>query len=218
MMVTPARRAMANGLAALALAFLVVSCGDRNSDSDDSTVAGLVRVPAPEVASVFLPDASQGDEALPMVAEEGELLIMYFGYTACPDICPTTMSDLRIALDQLDEGDRSRVEVAMATIDPNRDSGELLTAYVQTFVPEAHALRTDDDTLLRVIADAFGADYQVTINADGEPEVAHTTWLYAVDDQGRLRVQWAFDTPSEDIARDIQILLDDTGERDTTET
>ncbi len=203
----PARRALAVGIMALGLA--TASCGDRSSDGgDDQVIAGLVRQPAPDLSRIFLPDASRGDEALAMVAPDGEILVVYFGYTACPDICPTTMSDLRTALGELDDGYRSRVEVAMATIDPNRDTGNILTSYVQTFVPDAHTLRTDDNTLLRVATDAFGADYEITTSAAGEPEVAHTTWLYAIDDQGRLRVQWAFGTTSEDIANDLQILLE----------
>ena len=170
-------------------------------------LGGIVREPAPDLSSVSLPDDTQADEPLAMVAPDGEFLIMYFGYTACPDICPTTMSDLRTALENLDEGERDRTEVATATVRPSRDSGQLLTSLVPSFHPEAHALRTDDLTLLRTVTDAFGADFQVSTASDGTVDVAHTTWLYAIDDQGLLRVQWSFGTSGEDIARDMEILL-----------
>ena len=131
---------------------------------------------------------------------------MYFGYTSCPDVCPTTMADLRVAVESLG-ADAERVEVAMATIDPDRDSGEALTSYVQTFVEDGHALRTADDDLLRSATDAFGADYSVTEAEDGEIEVTHTGSVYVVDDAGRMLVQWPFGTSAGDIENDLRTLL-----------
>ena len=193
----------------LAAGLVLAACG--GSADRPATLAGTVREPAPDVAAVSLPDASTGG-TLAMRGPDNGLLVMYFGFTSCPDVCPTTMSDLRAALRDLDEAERERVEVAMATIDPGRDSGDTLTRYVQTFAPGGHALRTDDADELRGAADAFGADYSVTAKPGGEPEVSHTAWLYAVDDRGRLRVQWPFGTPSDDIANDLSILLSDTEE------
>lgn len=195
--------------AVVAVALLVAACGDGGVERP-ATLAGTVREPAPQVAEVSLPDAAGG--RLPMRAEDDGLLLVYFGYTSCPDVCPTTMSDLRAAIGRLDAADQQRVEVAMITIDPARDSGDLLTRYVRTFVPDGHALRTDDDAELRAAADAFGADYSVTSDADDDPAVAHTAWVYVVDDAGRLRVQWSFGTPAEDIAADLGLLLTDTKE------
>lgn len=194
----------------LAAGVLLAACGGSGGDGP-ATLAGTVREPAPEVAEVSLPDASTGGD-LAMRADDGGLLLVYFGYTSCPDVCPTTMADLRTALGDLDEAERDRVEVAMATIDPDRDSGDVITRYVQTFIPDGHALRTEGPAELRAAADAFGADYSVTPKPGDEPEVAHTAWLYAVDDAGRLRVQWSFGTPSEDITDDLSILLSHTEE------
>jgi protein SCO1/2 len=163
------------------------------------------------VGEISLPDASAGGEALSLVADEGSLLLVYFGYTSCPDVCPTTMADIRAALADLPEGDAGKVDLAMVTIDPGRDTGELLTGYVQSFVPGAHAIRVDDATLLRSTADAFGADYSVETAASGDIEVSHTGNLYAVDDQGVLRLQWAFGTTPEDLGRDLALLLDGAG-------
>jgi protein SCO1/2 len=173
-------------------------------------IRGIVREPLPEVGALALPDASNGGEEFSFVAEDGEILLAYFGYTHCPDVCPTTLADVRTALQQVGD-DADRVDLAMATIDPDRDTGEVLPGYVQSFVPDAHALVATDDADLRAAADAFGADYSVEApsEAGGEPEVSHTGFLYAVDDAGRLQVTWSFGTPAEDIANDLQVLLAD---------
>lgn len=188
-------------LAAVALAMLLAAC-----DSEPAELAGYVREPLPAVGGLALPDESRGGEAFPMQAEPGEILVVYFGYTSCPDICPASMADVRTALGEL--GDLAdRVAVAMVTVDPDRDTPEVLTGYVQSFVPGAHALRTDDDAALRSVADTFGVFYEVSTADDGTIDVAHTASLFAVDDQGRLRVTWTFGTPDEDVSADLRILL-----------
>ncbi len=174
--------------------------------SEPEELSGFVRSPLPSVGDASLPDASSGGASFAMRAPEGELLIVYFGYTACPDVCPTTLADLKSALRDMGD-DADRVQVAMATIDPDRDTDEIISRYVQSFIPGAHGLRAQDDELLRAAADVFGADYGVTITDDGEYEVIHTGHLYAVDDAGLLQVTWAFGTESETLAKDMQILL-----------
>lgn len=193
----------------VALVVLAAACGDDGGDAG-GTIRGIVRDPAPTVDAVTLPDVTEAGEDFVFRAEADELLVVYFGYTSCPDVCPTTLADLRQALADLDDADAERVDVAMATIDPAHDTEDVLTAYVRSFVPDAHALVTDDDARLRRAADAFGASYGVETNDDGEPEVFHTGFLYAVDDEGRLAVTWPFGVPAEDFAHDIEILLSET--------
>jgi len=188
--------------AVLLLAFLSAACG-----SAPAELAGYVREPLPEVGGVTLPDASRGGEAFAMRAAPGEILVVYFGYTSCPDICPASMADVRTALGDL--GDLAdRVAVAMVTVDPDRDTPEVLTGYVQSFVPGSHALRSDEDPPLRRAADLFGASYDVSVADDGTVEVGHTASLYAVDDEGLLRVTWPFGTPAADLAADLRLLLE----------
>ncbi len=186
----------------MCLGAVLAACG-----SEPAQLTGFVREPTPVVATVALPDVSDDGAPMTMTAPDSGLLLMYFGYTGCPDVCPTTMADVRRALSDLGD-DASRVEVAMATIDPDRDTDDILTGYVQTFVPNAHALRTDDDDALRTAADAFGADYGVTVDGD-DIEVLHTGHVYVVNDQGELLVTWPFGTTSEDMTTDMQLLLRD---------
>jgi protein SCO1/2 len=155
-----------------------------------------------------LPAVSNGGTPFAFRAPENGLLLVYFGFTSCPDICPTTLADIRAAFEELEE-EAERVELAMVTVDPARDTPEVLTGYVQSFVPNAHALRTEDDALLRDVALSFAAAYEVSTDTQGRIEVAHTARVFVVDDQGRIRVGWAFGTEPTDMASDIEILLSD---------
>jgi protein SCO1/2 len=197
------------------LALALAACGGSGDDaaSDDeaaeeSAFAGIQRDPAPDVSAIALPEASAADAPFTTVADDGELLLVYFGFTNCPDICPTTMADVRAARSDMDAADAERVDLAMVTVDPGRDTGELLTEYVRSFVPEAHALRTDDEAALRAAATAFGADFLVEVDDAGEVEVGHTSHLYAVDDAGRMVLQWPFGTSADDMRSDMELLLD----------
>ncbi|HEX7094444.1 MAG TPA: copper chaperone PCu(A)C [Acidimicrobiales bacterium] len=206
-------------LALLAVGALVTVAACGSSDDGQTTtgaLAGVVRDPAPVVNDIVLPDAASDGQPLRLQAEDG-LLVVYFGYTSCPDVCPTTMSDLRRALGELQADKATQVDVAMITVDPARDTPEVLTRYVRSFFPDGHALRTDDAALLRRAADAFGADYSVSTTDDGRTEVTHTGFLYAVDRAGRLRVQWAFGTSSETIAQDLSRLLDERADGAVTD-
>ncbi|HSM65623.1 MAG TPA: SCO family protein, partial [Ilumatobacteraceae bacterium] len=92
--------------------------------------------------------------------------------------------------------------------DPERDN-ELLTGYVQSFVPDAEAAGTLDGDVLAAAAEPFGASYSVTTGNDGEVEVAHSGFLYLVDDQGKLLVTWPFGISSKDMAADVEQLVDE---------
>jgi protein SCO1/2 len=175
--------------------------------SSPPELAGFVRTPLPEVGGQTLPDAGAGGEAFAMRASEGRLLLVYFGFTNCPDVCPTTLADIRAAFRDLGDA-AEQVEVAMVTVDPDRDTDEILTGYVQSFVPGAHALRTTDDDALLEVATAFGAGYEVSVDADGTVEVIHTAHVFVVDDAGLIQVTWPFGTEPSDMVSDLEILLD----------
>ena len=187
------------------IAVLVAGCG---ADPSEETLSGFERSPTPTVNGASLPAASGGGEPFNFeAATDDGLLLVYFGYTNCPDVCPTTLFDLRAALDSLPSSQSGRIGTAMITIDPERDTDDVLTRYVRSFLPDAAALRTSVDPDLRLVADAFGADYGVTTATDGTVEVVHTGSLYAVNGSGELLVTWPFGVRSGDIARDLDILL-----------
>lgn len=187
----------AAGLAVLA------ACG---GGDDAAELTGYTRDPAPQVDTVALPDISRGGEPFEFRADEGGVLLVFFGFTNCPDICPTTMADTRGALRDLGE-DAGRVDVAMVTVDPDRDT-EILTDYVQSFVDDAHAIATDDPAALRRAAESFGVSYEVTTSPSGEVEVGHSGYLFAVDDAGTLSLTWPVGVSKDDLAADLEVLLD----------
>lgn len=189
---------------AAAAAMLLAACG---SDKEQKVISGLQSDPPMSVAALApLPDASSGDADFTFRAQRGEFLIVYFGYTQCPDVCPTTLSEVKKALAKAGDGIASKVDVAMITIDPDRDTGDLLTNYVQSFIPGSHALRTEDQALLQKTAKGFGTTYSVTKNAKGETEVVHGGNLYLVDEQGTIVLTWPFGLKSVAIATDLEIL------------
>lgn len=202
-----ARRLIAAACTGLAIAATVAGCG---GNDDAPTLNGFTRTPPARVGAVGLPDVAPGagGRTLRFRAERGGLLLAYFGYTYCPDICPTTLADVRRALDRLPAAQRRRIAVAMTTVDPGRDTGEVLNGYLSHFLPAWHALRTTDPAALRRAESAFGVRHEIgPKNADGEYDVSHTAVVYAVDDRGVVRVEWPFGTSSDAMATDLRTLL-----------
>jgi protein SCO1/2 len=197
----------------VALSVLALGCSSPETtatlaelDGATSRIIPTSSVLGTTVADESLPDVFDEGKAMPFVGPDDGILIVYFGYTFCPDVCPTTLSGLRTALEDLG-GDASRVEVAMATVDPGRDTDEVITGYLHAFIPDGHPLRTEDDAVLRKAADAFGVEYSVIEGANGTTEVLHTAHLFAVDDTGEIRAVWSFGTEPESITRELEAML-----------
>ena len=187
---------------------LLAACGGGGGHE----LVGLTRDPEPQVDGTALPDVADGGAPFALRAPEGGLLLVYFGYTNCPDVCPTTLADVKVARGDLGD-DADRVSLAMVTVDPDRDT-PVLAEYVRSFVPDAHALATDDPAALQAVAGPFGVSYRVATMPNGTIEVAHSSYLFAVDDTGKLVLSWpvgadaATTTSAADLAADIEVLLD----------
>jgi protein SCO1/2 len=214
-------RLMVTAAALVVTLGLLAGCGDSDSDGDGATgddgalaLAGVVRTPALDVSAVELPNAS-GTEPVPtaMRADDGEVLLVYFGYTSCPDICPTTLSDISVALGDLSPDLAERVTVGMVTVDPERDTAEVLSGYLGHFFERSMALRTEDPDALATAASAFGVRYEVAEHEAGDDayEVSHSAVTYVVDDTGTVLVEWPFGFESADMAADLTAVLERTG-------
>ena len=190
-------------------AALVVGCGSSSASKSapPAKLKGMVSTPAPEVGTLSLPDVNHGGTPLAMRAAPGGLLLMYFGYTNCPDICPGTLAGLRLAIHKLGAADATKVQMAMATVDPNRDTDAVLTEYLKHFFKDAHALRSTDPAQLTAVTDGFGVQYEVATDDQGQTEVGHTALSFAIDDQGRVVDAWPFGMDEKTIAADMKILL-----------
>lgn len=175
--------------------------------SSDRQLAGAQIDPPPDVSAIELPELTADDQMAHLMPVDSDLLLVYFGYTSCPDFCPRTMADLASAVQRLD--DPTRVSAAMVTIDPARDLDHLDT-YVRAFFDNGRAFGTDDPAALTAAANAFGVTYSVTTEPGSEPVVSHTTSAYVVDRDGRLILTWPYGTTVSDIELDLKQLLDGT--------
>ncbi|MDX2381933.1 MAG: SCO family protein [Acidimicrobiia bacterium] len=195
-------------LVGVAAALVRVACGP--DDGGDSTLTGIVRDPAPVVDGTVLPSVADEGEIVEFRARQGGLQAVYFGYTSCPDVCPTTLADLTVALRKLPDDQSAMVDTVMVTVDPDRDL-DILADYVRSFIPDADAAGTDDDDLLAEAAEPFGVVYSVTALDDGSIGVEHSPFLYVVNDRGELVVTWQFGETSDNMAADMATLLERGG-------
>ncbi|HUS41236.1 MAG TPA: SCO family protein [Ilumatobacteraceae bacterium] len=202
---------------AAAGALLLVGCGSDDGSADPATtpiaatdadreLAGIVREPAPVVDAATVPSLTSPGTDVVFRGEPDGFQAVYFGYTNCPDVCPTTMADWAVTLRRLPEDMAAQVSTVMVTVDPDRDN-DILPGYVQSFVADADAAGTTDAEVLAAAAEPFGVSYDVTTNDEGDVEVAHSGFLYLVDDQGRLVVTWPFGTSSTEMAADVEQLF-----------
>jgi protein SCO1/2 len=136
----------------------------------------------------------------------GKLVIVNFGYTQCPDVCPTTLADLSSAVKKLG-ADAARVQVLFVTVDPKRDTAELLKQYVPAFNADFIGLRGDAAATARVTK-AFKVYSQE--RAGKTPQtytVDHTAQSFVFDASGKLRLVMGYGMKPEDMASDLRILL-----------
>jgi len=117
----------------------------------------------------------------------GKLVLIYFGYTFCPDICPTNLSHLTQALNELNETELSQIQPVFLSVDPERDSLEHLDNYVKYFHKSLIGI-TGDESVIAEIASRYGAAYQkVTGESEGGYLIDHSSFTYLVDQQGQLK-------------------------------
>jgi len=136
----------------------------------------------------------------------GKAVVIFFGFTQCPDVCPTALSALAEAMRRLGP-DASRVQVLFVTIDPERDTADLLSRYVPAFHPSFLGLRGDAEATARV-AKEFKVIYQkVPGQTPDTYTMDHSAGLYVFDPQGRLRVFESHGQGAEAIAHDLREVL-----------
>ncbi len=140
---------------------------------------------------------------------KGKVVVMFFGYTQCPDVCPTTMAELAEVKKALGK-DGERLQGLFVTVDPQRDTPELLKAYMANFDPTFLALRTTPEQLV-----ALAKDYKVYYKkVDGKTATSytmdHSAGSYIYDTQGRLRLFTRYGSGPAALTSDIQLLLKQT--------
>jgi protein SCO1/2 len=136
----------------------------------------------------------------------GKVVVVIFGYTQCPDVCPTTLADFASAMKKLGP-DAAQVQVLFVTLDPKRDTAELLRQYVPAFDPAFLGLRGDAAATAKVTREfRVYAQERAGKTADTYT-VDHSAQSFVFDRQGRVRLIIGYGAASEAIASDLRILL-----------
>jgi protein SCO1/2 len=136
----------------------------------------------------------------------GKPVLLYFGYTTCPDVCPTTLADLRIAMQELGP-DQDTVQVLFVSVDPERDTAERLQAYLQYFNPSFIGL-TGPLRDIEAIASRFGVYFAKNeANSAADYLVDHTSAVLLVDADGKLRLMFPYGTTGQQLAQDTKLYI-----------
>jgi protein SCO1/2 len=137
---------------------------------------------------------------------EGKVVVLFFGYTFCPDVCPTTMVRLGQVMELLGR-DAERVQVVMITVDPERDTPERLAEYTRAFHPSFIGLTGTPEEIARVAA-AYGIYHAKAAGSEATGYlVDHSSTTTVVDRRGGVRLLWPFNVPTEGLAADLKVLL-----------
>ncbi len=193
---------MIRALAALAVAFLVASC----EPGARSPFKGI-DITGSDIHASATPLVDGEGKARSLADFRGKAVVVIFGYTHCPDVCPTSLADAAKALKALGN-DASRVQVVFVSVDPKRDTPQLLRDYVTAFRPDFVGLTGSRDALT-----AFTKDFKVysSVEESDDPskyKVEHSGQMIVLDPKGQPRLMFAPGLPAADIASDLKVLLD----------
>ena len=150
----------------------------------------------------------QNGEPFSLSGQRGKVVLLFFGYTFCPDVCPTTL----VAFQKMSEalGDQGeQVAFVFVTVDPNRDTPEQLKKHLALFSPDIYGLTDDPEPLGAVWADYYvEPKIQPGANTAGYL-VEHPSRVYVIDQEGNLRLTFPFGMTAEAMLEDVQHLLDE---------
>lgn len=186
--------------AGLTLMLLLVS-GCRETLS----LRGLVFDPPKQAPDFTLADHT--GKPFTLADQRGKVVLLYFGFASCPDVCPSTLSDLARVKRELGR-DGSQVQVALITVDPNRDTPQILADYVTVFDPSFVGLHGSEEQIQQLMK-----KYGVTAARKDLPGSAlgytidHSAFVYVIDQSGRWREQFPFGATAADIANDVRQLI-----------
>jgi protein SCO1/2 len=151
-----------------------------------------------------LPDADGKLRSLKDFA--GKIVVLFFGYTQCPDVCPTTLAEIAQAK-QILGADGQKVQGVFVTIDPERDTSQVVKAYVANFDPTFVALRPSPEQLAAVAKD-FKVYYKKVEGKSADTyTMDHSAASYVYDPQGRLRLYTRYGSGGQALADDLKLLL-----------
>lgn len=185
--------------AALILTALLAACSGRDSPYTLKDISGLV-------PTLQFQLTDQDGRAVTAADYRHDLVLLYFGYTACPDECPTTLATLAHALRTLGP-QAAQVRVLFVSVDPRRDTTAVLKRYVSNFGPQFVGLRGDPAELTALSKRYRIAYHYEQPDKDGNYEVDHSSAIFVFDRDGRARLLGQSDDTAQQVASDLRHLL-----------
>lgn len=153
-------------------------------------------------------------EPFQLSEHRGEFVLVNFGYTFCPDVCPFTLADMAAAYRQLEEAHpdlREELSLVFVTVDPDRDTPEQLSAYTDAFLEEMYGVYIGDEEALETTKSAYGVFSEIAPPEDPEqPDsyfVNHSAGIYVVDPEGNFRLYFPYEIEVEQMVSDMDHLL-----------
>jgi protein SCO1 len=187
--------------ATVAIAFVLAAA----TSAPAAEFKGGVLAPSKAAPNVAL-DTQEG-KPFELARERGKVVALWFGYTFCPDVCPTTLAELSQARDQLG-ADGKRFRIVFVTVDPERDTPARLREYVKAFGGSFTALTGPPEKLAEA-RKAYGvvAEKRVVAGTAASYLIDHSAFVYIVDPSGQLRLMFPFGMSIPDMVHDIKLLL-----------
>lgn len=205
-------------LVLMLVAGLLASCASGSGDVSGATTSDDVLFDLPtegtpvdpprEVSDFTFPSSNAG-EPVSLSDLRGQPVLIYFGYTFCPDICPTTLAEIvKVRRDMAERADEAAF--VFISVDSERDTPELLERYLTAFDEQIIGLSGDDATLDE-IGPEYGLHYEkrVVEGTSADYLIDHTTPSYLIDSAGQLVTIYSYGTPHDVISADILAMLDD---------
>lgn len=170
----------------LFLAWLVLYSNDKPKEQRGSHDLPLSNEPE---GGNFKLQSSTGEVTLDSF--KGKVLMLYFGYASCPDICSTALSKMSLALQQLNRDDYPQVQSMFVSLDPERDSVERLKTFTQYFNPHFIGATTNDQQALKDMIQRYGVNY-AKINGKNKKDhlINHSSIIYILNKEGEIKSMW----------------------------
>ena len=148
----------------------------------------------------------ENGEIFRLSEQNGKVTLLFFGYTSCPDFCPTTLAEMKQVLDGLGD-DVDKAQVVFITVDPDTDTPEKMQEYANRFHPAILGLSGTQEEL-QTIWTGYGIFRAETDTETSLGKIIdHTVRLYLIDLDGNLRLSYAYGTPYQDVLHDVKLLL-----------
>jgi protein SCO1 len=185
-------------------AFAVLAGCDRIAATKPASFSSVDITGADYAKSLSLPDTEGRVRTL--ADWKGRLVVVFFGFAQCPDVCPTTLAELAAVRNQLG-ADGAKVQVVFVTLDPERDTAQVLRAYVANFGNDIVALRGTPEQTLAATKDFKVFYAKVPGKTESSYTIDHTAGAFVFDTKGQVRLFVRYGAPPEGLVSDMKTLL-----------